>query len=68
MDKFYGYVKDSLQLINASTLDYKCDFTNAFSDFSLQSFNTLVTNINLTNTLGKNNIRPIYEESDEIYV
>jgi len=66
MDKFYSYVKDSLQFINACSLDFKCDFTNAFSDFSLQTFKNMHMEIKLINNLDGIPIKPVYEDSEEI--
>jgi hypothetical protein len=67
MEKFYSYVKDSLQFINACTLDFKCDFTNAFSDFSLQTFENMHMGMKLINNLGSISIKPVYEDSEEIF-
>ena len=66
MDKFYSYVKDSLQFINACSLDFKCDFTNAFSDFSLQTFKNMYMEMKLINNLDGIPIKPVYEDSEEI--
>ncbi|CAF1133554.1 unnamed protein product [Brachionus calyciflorus] len=36
--KYYGYLKDSLEFLNEFKLDSKCEFTNAFYDLSFITF------------------------------
>ena len=75
MQTYYPYIKDSLNLLSETSLDFECEFTNAFTDlcFIKTQPKANPSSQSLLNRLDEHNQaeilrqKPIYEPTEEIF-